>query len=119
MPRARRAPTVAPISLVFHGLTLSLLLGSVGLRWKRRCDPRMTTPCDGGAKSMRASGRATIDLVTDADLDEDGATGDLDAGDYAAWRARLLAGLDAGTGSEVPCGTCTACCTSGYFVHVE
>jgi hypothetical protein len=43
----------------------------------------------------------------------------LDAGDFAAWRVRLLAGLDDGTGSDVPCGDCTACCTSGYFVHVE
>jgi Fe-S-cluster containining protein len=45
--------------------------------------------------------------------------GPLDAGAFAAWRARLLAGLDDGSGSEVPCGTCTACCTSGYFVHIE
>jgi Fe-S-cluster containining protein len=47
------------------------------------------------------------------------ADADADAGDFAAWRARLLAGLEDGTGSDVPCGDCTACCTSGYFVHVE
>jgi Fe-S-cluster containining protein len=43
----------------------------------------------------------------------------IDAGGFAAWRAQLLAGLDDGTGSDVPCGTCTACCTSSYFVHIE
>ena len=43
----------------------------------------------------------------------------IDAGDFAAWRTRLLAGLDDGSGSDVPCGTCTACCTSAYFVHIE
>jgi Fe-S-cluster containining protein len=43
-----------------------------------------------------------------------------DAGDFAMWRARLLQGLADGTGSpDVPCGTCTACCTSGLFVHIE
>ena len=43
----------------------------------------------------------------------------LPAGDFAAWRRRLLAGLEDGSGSDVPCGTCTACCTSAYFVHIE
>jgi Fe-S-cluster containining protein len=30
----------------------------------------------------------------------------------------MQAAIRGGTGSEVPCGNCTACCTSFHFVHV-
>jgi Fe-S-cluster containining protein len=40
------------------------------------------------------------------------------AGDLAAWLAQMTAAL-AGTGeSDVPCGSCTACCRSSQFVHI-
>jgi hypothetical protein len=44
--------------------------------------------------------------------------GPLDAGPFAAW-LRSMQGALAGThGSDVPCGSCTACCTSSQFVHI-
>lgn len=44
--------------------------------------------------------------------------GPVPAGDFSAW---LVGMRDAITGegeSDVPCGTCTACCTSSQFVHI-
>jgi Fe-S-cluster containining protein len=38
---------------------------------------------------------------------------ELDAGPFSAW----IAGV--GEPVDVPCGTCTACCRSAYFIHVE
>ncbi len=44
--------------------------------------------------------------------------GDLDAGAFAPW-LQATAAVAAGEGdADVPCGTCTACCRSSYFVHV-
>ncbi len=45
--------------------------------------------------------------------------GALPAGDFSAWlgdMARVLEGLG---GADVPCGGCTACCTSSQFVHID
>ena len=43
---------------------------------------------------------------------------DLDAGSFGTW-LRDTAAVAAGEGdADVPCGTCTACCRSSYFVHV-
>lgn len=40
------------------------------------------------------------------------------AGDLAAWLVQMTGAL-AGTGeSDVPCGSCTACCRSSQFVHI-
>jgi uncharacterized protein len=40
------------------------------------------------------------------------------AGGLAAWLGQMTAAL-AGTGeSDVPCGSCTACCRSSQFVHI-
>jgi Fe-S-cluster containining protein len=44
---------------------------------------------------------------------------DLPAGDFASWLAAMVAALRAGAPAEVPCGGCTACCTSSQFVHIE
>lgn len=42
---------------------------------------------------------------------------DLPAGPFSAW---LAATLDPDRREiDVPCGTCTACCRSSYFIHVE
>ena len=50
----------------------------------------------------------------------DTATDDeLPAGDFAPWLAAMVAALRDGTPAEVPCGGCTACCTSSQFVHIE
>lgn len=45
-------------------------------------------------------------------------TGDLAAGDFSVWLARMRAALQGGAGTDVPCGGCCACCSASYFVHV-
>ena len=42
----------------------------------------------------------------------------IDAGPFAAWLDDLAAALRGDADADVPCGTCTACCTSSQFVHV-
>ena len=43
----------------------------------------------------------------------------LPAGDFSSWLAAMVAALRAGAPADVPCGGCTACCTSSQFVHIE
>ena len=43
----------------------------------------------------------------------------LAAGAFSAWLGGMQAALRGEQGSDVPCGTCTACCTSSQFVHIE
>ena len=43
---------------------------------------------------------------------------DLAAGDFSAWLAEMQAALRGERASDVPCGTCTACCTSAQFIHI-
>ncbi len=43
---------------------------------------------------------------------------DLPAGDFSAWLTGMRAAIRGDAASDVPCGTCTACCTSSQFVHV-
>ena len=43
----------------------------------------------------------------------------LDAGGFTEWLTGIQAALRGEGGVSVPCGTCTACCTSSQFVHVE
>jgi Fe-S-cluster containining protein len=43
----------------------------------------------------------------------------LPAGPFSAWLRGIHAALAAEADSDVPCGTCTACCTSSQFVHIE
>jgi Fe-S-cluster containining protein len=40
------------------------------------------------------------------------------AGRYAAWAVSTAAAIRGERDAEVPCGSCTACCTSSQFVHV-
>jgi Fe-S-cluster containining protein len=44
---------------------------------------------------------------------------DLPAGEFSAWLHSTLLALTTDAGAEVPCGTCTACCRSSYFIHIE
>lgn len=44
--------------------------------------------------------------------------GTLDAGDFAGWLGDLRAALRGAADADVPCGSCTACCTSSQFVHI-
>ena len=43
---------------------------------------------------------------------------DLDAGDFTTWLGMIELSIRTGAQSDVPCGSCTACCTSGQFVHI-
>lgn len=45
-------------------------------------------------------------------------TADLAAGDFTTWLGMIELSIRAGAASDVPCGECTACCTSGQFVHI-
>jgi hypothetical protein len=45
--------------------------------------------------------------------------GTLPAGEFAPWLAGMVAALRDGTPAAVPCGGCTACCTSSQFVHID
>jgi len=42
----------------------------------------------------------------------------LDAGGFSSWLARTTAALAGRGDAQVPCGTCTACCTASQFVPV-
>lgn len=42
----------------------------------------------------------------------------LPAGDFGPWLDAMEAALDGTEAADVPCGTCTACCTSAQFVHI-
>jgi Fe-S-cluster containining protein len=43
----------------------------------------------------------------------------LAAGDFSAWLTQIQGAIRGEHGSGVPCGTCTACCTSSQFIHIE
>jgi uncharacterized protein len=45
--------------------------------------------------------------------------GELAAGDFASWLDAMRAALRGERSADVPCGSCTACCTSSQFVHIE
>lgn len=42
----------------------------------------------------------------------------LPAGDFVTWLGEIGSALSGVGESDVPCGTCTACCRSGQFVHI-
>ena len=42
----------------------------------------------------------------------------LAAGAFSAWLAGMRRTLDSDADADVPCGGCTACCTSSQFVHI-
>ena len=43
---------------------------------------------------------------------------ELPAGDFATWLAAFQAALRDEGDSDVPCDGCTACCSSGQFIHI-
>lgn len=43
---------------------------------------------------------------------------DLPAGPFAPWLLELVRAQEEGVGIQVPCGECTACCTSSQFIHI-
>jgi Fe-S-cluster containining protein len=42
----------------------------------------------------------------------------LPAGDFAAWLAEVTTAIAGEAVAGVPCGDCTACCTSSQFIHI-
>lgn len=42
----------------------------------------------------------------------------LAAGDFSLWIEQIQAAIRGERGSDVPCGECTACCTSAQFVYI-
>lgn len=43
---------------------------------------------------------------------------DLPAGEFASWLRRTRGAQLKERTADVPCGACTACCTSSYFIHI-
>jgi uncharacterized protein len=41
------------------------------------------------------------------------------AGDFSTWLAATRSALGNDADVDVPCGSCTACCTAAYFIHVR
>lgn len=42
----------------------------------------------------------------------------LSAGSFSEWLARMEAALESPVGTDVPCGSCVACCSSSQFIHI-
>jgi uncharacterized protein len=40
------------------------------------------------------------------------------AGDFASWLSEMQAAIRGERDSDVPCGSCTACCVSSQFIHI-
>jgi uncharacterized protein len=43
---------------------------------------------------------------------------DLAAGDFSSWIDEMRGAIRGERGADVPCGGCTACCTSSQFIHI-
>lgn len=43
---------------------------------------------------------------------------ELAASDFSSWLREMKAAIDGKRASYVPCGGCTACCTSSQFIHI-
>ncbi len=44
--------------------------------------------------------------------------GELEAGDFSSWIVEIEGAIRGDGTADVPCGSCTACCTSSQFVHI-
>lgn len=69
-----------------------------------------------GAAATRRGATMPDHTANNAELlnDDDG----LAAGDFSRWLDGMQAALRNERDSDVPCGACTACCTSSQFVHI-
>jgi Fe-S-cluster containining protein len=61
------------------------------------------------------------DGVFDDGVFDDGVVDDgvLAAGDFSSWLVDMQGAIRGENESVVPCGRCTACCTSFQFIHIE
>jgi hypothetical protein len=46
-------------------------------------------------------------------------SGGVDAGDFGAWLGDITSAIAGAGESSVPCGDCSACCSSSQFIHIE
>ena len=46
-------------------------------------------------------------------------TGDIDAGGFSSWLAKMVEAKQKNATSDVPCGDCNACCRASQFVQIE
>lgn len=44
---------------------------------------------------------------------------EISAGEFSAWLDLIRTAQKTGEPIDVPCGDCTACCTSSYFIHIK
>ena len=63
---------------------------------------------------MRTAGQAGEGDVASGGRDERVA-----AGRFSPWLVSVQGAIRGEHGSEVPCGECTACCTSSHFIRIE
>ncbi|MGD9700909.1 MAG: YkgJ family cysteine cluster protein [Acidimicrobiia bacterium] len=58
--------------------------------------------------------------MADGNLDDewDPVDGDVPAGDFSSWMTEIQGAIRGERGADVPCGRCTACCTSSHFIHI-
>jgi hypothetical protein len=56
--------------------------------------------------------------MSDPVLDDERHQPALPAGEFSSWLAHVQSAIRGEAGSEVPCGGCTACCTSSQFIHI-
>ena len=47
-----------------------------------------------------------------------GADGPLAAGEFGGWLVEVTAAIRGDGSTDVPCGTCVACCSSSQFIHI-
>ncbi len=79
-----------------------------------------TTVCHQGLRVSSTKGVDRLSNQGATSHDED-LTGleDISAGPFSAWLRQTRNALLAGSGVDVPCGECTACCRSSYFIHIR
>jgi Fe-S-cluster containining protein len=61
---------------------------------------------------------STVSKMQSSDADPPPGDHHLAAGPFSSWLGELQAARRAEGDADVPCGTCTACCTSSQFVHI-
>jgi hypothetical protein len=74
--------------------------------------PQLAAPAEGIVRQLVGH-----DLAV-AFAGEGSAGAPLAAGTFSDWVAAMQGALEGGSGTEVPCGDCSACCTSSQFVHI-
>ena len=72
----------------------------------------------GSPRRSRLTRRAVGGNVYCVDDANDSRAGDFAAGAFGAWLEQMRASLRGEADADVPCGDCSACCSTSHFVHV-